>query len=219
MPGKNTQLSADLINIEKRYEIKPEYTSRKEYHHYDDRAFEDEWQLEIYLHGLGLMTKYNFETVADIGCGSAFKLVTYFKNFKTIGYELPVNVDFLQEKYPNHDWRVSNFKEKNQIHVDIIICSDVIEHLVDPDELLEYLANQSFKYLIFSTPVRDLLYNSDSPNFNGPPGNLAHVREWKFDEFQRYISKHFDIIKHGITNYHQSTQMVICKLKDRALND
>jgi len=194
----------------KTYNIDPRYAARIEYHHYDDQGAEDEWQLEVYLHALGLMVKNGWQSVADFGCGSGFKLMTYLKNYQTVGYELDVNVQALKHKYPDRDWRVSDFSKVNDIEADVIICSDVIEHLVDPDLLVEYLKNQSFKVLLLSTPVRELVYDEQDPARFGPPRNYAHQREWSFTEFRHYIEQSFDVIDHRITNHHQATQLITC---------
>lgn len=178
-----------------------------------DLALEDEWQLEVYLHALGLLKKHNLQSIVDIGCGSAYKLMTYFDDYSTIGLELPVNVQTLQEKYPNKKWQISDFKEKPSITTDVIICSDVIEHLVDPDELLEYIKGISYQFLILSTPDRNLIYKPWRKGYWGPPSNKAHQREWNFNEFGKYISAHFDVIDHRVTNLQQWTQMVVCKPK------
>lgn len=192
------------------------YISRKKYHHYDDSLKEDKWQLEVYLHALGLMKKNKLSSVADIGCGSGYKLMTYLSEYNTLGLELPVNVETLRNKYPDRDWQVSDFSSNLKLSADVIICSDVIEHLVNPDDLLNYIKNNfDFKYLVLSTPDRGLLYRRWDPRFYGPPRNKAHTMEWTFKEFRKYISLHFDVIDHRVTNLHQETQMIICKLKSK----
>lgn len=202
------------LSSQKNYEIDSRYTARKEYYHYDDQGAEDEWQLEVYLHGLGLLIKHQLNSIADVGCGSGFKLMTYFNGYQTIGYELPDNVSVLQKLYPNNDWRIANFTAQNDIEADVIICSGVIEHLIDPDELLVYLSKQTSRYLIISTPVRELVYAENDPARFGPPRNQSHQREWSFDEFSRYIARFFNVVDHRITNFHQATQMIICELKE-----
>ena len=87
--------------------------------------------------------------------------------------------------------------------------SDVIEHVLDPDSLLDFIESCKPKFIVFSTPDRDLICGHD--HF-GPPSNACHVREWNFLEFKQYISNRFEIIEHKITNVEQSTQMVIVKL-------
>lgn len=187
--------------------IKAGYKPRAEYVHYKDIE-EDKFQLEVYLRAYGLMRKNNWNTVADIGCGSAYKLVTYLGDFETIGYELPDNVEALKRRYPERDWRVSRLDDKEELEVDLIICSDVIEHLVDPDALMNHLAHQSFRKLILSTPERDICRGV---NDFGPPDNPAHQREWSFEEFGLYVSSYFNIVEHAISNNSQGTQFIICE--------
>lgn len=195
----------------KEYCINRFYRARNQYHHYDDSALEDQWQLEIYLHALGLMKKNQLRSIVDIGCGSAYKLVTYFKEYETLGLEIPANLELLQKKYPDNHWQLSDFSTKPNITTDVVICSDVIEHLVNPDDLLNYIKGITFKYLILSTPDRSLLHKPWNRHYYGPPKNKAHIREWTFEEFANYISMHFDIIDHRVTNLGQRTQMTICK--------
>jgi hypothetical protein len=202
------QLSlSDKINPKEKYFIKSGYKSRSEYIHYDDLDEEDKWQLEVYLRAYGLMRKNNWHGVVDIGCGSAYKLIKYLGDFDTVGYELPLNVNELQRRYPDREWRSTDFNKEKEISSDLIICSDVIEHLVDPDQLMLYLAKQDFRALIFSTPERDICRGI---NDMGPPKNLAHQREWNFLEFSMYVGKFFEIQEHSVINQNQGTQFIIC---------
>lgn len=197
----------------KTYHIKPEYKARTSYVHYDDSNEEDGWQLEVYLHALALMIKHHFHSIADIGCGSGYKLATYFENYAATGYELPINVELLKQKYPAKEWLVSDFSQTLDRAFDVVICSDVIEHLVDPDNLLHYLNRIDFKYLVLSTPERDLVYKPGQSWNDGPPRNPTHQREWNKKEFAEYISEFFTIIDHRVTNLEQATQMIICVKK------
>ncbi len=197
----------------KEYCINRFYRSRSQYHHYDDTALEDQWQLEVYLHALGLMKKYHLKSIVDIGCGSAYKLITYLGEYETLGLEVPFNVEMLQKRYPERQWHISDFSIKPNISADVVVCSDVIEHLVDPDELLNYIKGIRYKYLILSTPDRALKHKPWKRGYFGPPKNRAHVREWTYQEFAEYISMHFDVIDHRVTNLGQRTQMIICQAK------
>jgi hypothetical protein len=42
---------------------------------------------------------------------------------------------------------------------DVVICCDVIEHIVNPDILVDYLISLNTKYYIISTPCREILCN------------------------------------------------------------
>lgn len=210
---ENKEFQKDVYEYKraKNYFIKPTYVSRTEYTHYDDQSQDDKWQLEVYLHALGLMKKHDLKSVVDLGCGSGYKLMKYLSDYKTIGLELGVNMEFLKEKYPEKTWLESNFEIDHHIKTDVLICSDVIEHIVNPDQLIRYMQKISFKYLILSTPDRELVYQEGMPFLDGPPLNPAHVREWNFVEFRDYIGQYFEIIDHRVTNLQQSTQMIICK--------
>jgi hypothetical protein len=191
----------------KDYCIKKGYSSRNRYVHFDDMLLHDEWQLEVYTHAAAIMERQHFSTVADIGCGSGFKFVKYLGHYRTLGYELPQNVRELKTLYPDRRWETLSFDDRFAIHADLVICSDVIEHLVDPDELMVFLQKQDFQILVLSTPERDIVRGV--ADF-GPPANPAHQREWNFNEFRQYTEKFFDIIEHKITNHQQATQMVVC---------
>jgi len=162
------------------------------------------------LHVLGVMIKNSLSVVIDFGCGSGFKLITYLGCYNTIGYEVESNILSLNNKYPSRNWKKSDFSEC-LVQSDVIICSDVIEHMINPDDLMNYFCKQKFEYLILSTPERDLVYAKTDPENYGPPRNKAHQREWNKQEFYRYVSKYFNIVEHKITNIEQSTQMVVCK--------
>ena len=197
----------------KRYNITRYYQTRSAYHHFDDFLMTESWQLEVYLFALGLMKKHCLQTVLDIGCGSGYKLVTYLGGYDTLGLELPLNVIRLREKYPNRKWHVSKLAEPRQHQADLIICSDVIEHLADPDELCEFIKEADYQFVLFSTPARNRVYRLWQKGYWGPPQNLAHMREWTEGEFRRYLGQHFRVIDQRITNLQQGTQMVICRPK------
>jgi len=193
------------------YCIKKDYISRTEYIHFDDSLSKDEWQLEVYLHALGLMKKHNFSTVIDVGCGSGYKLITYLGEYQTIGLELSRNLEALEQAYPGRKWLETNINCSDIVKTDVLICSDVIEHVENPNDLVKFLSEISFEYLVLSTPDRDLVYQKGSRYLDGPPRNVAHQREWNFSEFNQYISQFFTIIDHRITNLQQATQTMICR--------
>lgn len=210
----NISSACDIATDEvDRFFIKKYYLARETYFHYDDSAEEDKWQLEVYLYAYHLMKRHGFETVMDVGCGSGYKLVKYLGDFKTIGFELDVNLPKLNKKYPDRKWILSNFDSNEIFDSELIVCSDVIEHLVDPDILLNWIKRQNCKLIVLSTPDRDLVYKEGANGRDGPPNNPAHVREWNFNEFSNYISHHFEVLTHQITNREQATQMIVCKNK------
>jgi hypothetical protein len=190
----------------KSYCIFDGYIIRNDRIPHDDRDFKDEYQNEVYLTALNLCKSNNYTNIVDIGCGSGYKLKKYFDEYNTIGYEIEPCYSYLKLRYPNNIWKIHNFDEK-LIDTDIIICSDVIEHIEDPDLLLDWISTSTFKYIVFSTPDRSLLYSN---SHIGPPRNTDHVREWNFHEFENYIKSKFNIISHFNCDDLKSCQVCIC---------
>lgn len=189
----------------KTYNIDKNYIINKDSGHHDDTPYTEEGQKEVYLYAKVIMENNNFKKVSDVGCGSAYKLIKYLGGYETVGYEVEPVLSKLKDKYPDRLWIDSGVPEKTFdgkiFDCDLVICADVIEHIIDPDILLNYLKQFKTKYLIISTPCRFVLCNDKKlssyykHSFNGPPVNGAHVREWTFDEFKKYLSKHFNIIE------------------------
>jgi hypothetical protein len=68
----------------------------------------------------------------------------------------------------------------------VIVCADVIEHLVNPLPLLHTIKNWlvDAPVAIISTPDRVL---NRGVHHLGPPDNPKHVREWEVDEFRCFL--------------------------------
>lgn len=185
------------MKINKKYFIKEPYIHRTEWYHCDQRISNvtDGYQHIPYLTAQKLCVDNNFKNVLDIGTGNGWKLVEYFPEFDTTGLEIEPTLNWLKNKYPNHKWAESNFKNKlSEENFDVVLCCDVIEHLMDPDELIEFIESLNFKYLVISTPERKAiqLYQRGYC-WDGPPDNKAHIREWAFEEFSQYMSDTFEI--------------------------
>jgi hypothetical protein len=126
-----------------------------------------------------------------------------------LGIDIPKTVSFLKEKYPTKSWSDQFVPVTGY---DLIISSDVIEHLPDPDILLDLIIQCDPKLIVLSTPERNLLCKIDH---NGPPFNKAHVREWTMVEFYNYISSRLDVLDHYISNHDQATQVIKAVLKGK----
>lgn len=189
--------------------------------HYVDLNEKDRWQDEVYQYAHTQMTSSQSSSIVDVGCGSGYKLMKYFRAFETVGYETEPCLSFLRRTYPDRTWVASGESEKSfpvqQItQCDIVICSDVIEHIVDPDSLIRFLLSLEWKWLILSTPDREVLRGMKQYGekaWTGPPVNPAHVREWTFQEFSTYLSKHFEIVDGRHCVKQKECMLFLCKKK------
>lgn len=213
------QDSKNLSFKNQNYFMKPEYIARTEYvpdaHITTDP---DCAQTEVYEAALDVFKRNGGSVVGDVGCGSAYKLLKYFGNVRTIGFEVEPNFQFLVTQYPDREWRFGDFSSSTEglPAFDIVICADVIEHLVDPDDLLNWLKRLNFRYLILSTPDKDMLPRYQVPaaqSQSGPPVNPRHIREWSFAELERYLSQYFDIQRHFHNRIEWMAQVIVATKK------
>jgi 2-polyprenyl-3-methyl-5-hydroxy-6-metoxy-1,4-benzoquinol methylase len=82
--------------------------------------------------------------IIDIGCGRAGKLAAFAGEFEIIGYDYGDNIAYCQQTYPNGQWHVADLETQivdAYFTGSVVICADVIEHLVKPDALIETLRN------------------------------------------------------------------------------
>ena len=190
----------------KKYFIKDDYHSREKEIYFDDRENTDRFQNEVYHQAKEIFKSNSMTSVMDIGCGSAFKLLKYFKDFNTCGIDLTKTVNFLKGKYPDRAWLDHDIENKLEYQSDMIIASDIIEHLYDPDKLLSFINYIDFKIAIISTPERDLVRGV---NHKGPPDNIHHIREWNTNELFNYISSRFKVVSHELIQKNkQNTQFI-----------
>ena len=185
------------------------YRDRLNNTYFDDTPYKDEFQDDVYSTAKNVLIENNYKTVIDIGTGSGFKLIKYFDNLKTIGVDLGPILIYLQKKYPNKIWCDLESINKEEEY-DLIICSDVIEHIPNPDIFIEKINTINFKTIVFSTPDRINMYGG---NHMGPPVNSSHVREWSMDEFNEYLNQHYLINKQLKSTPNSNTQIVICSKK------
>ncbi|HLK29514.1 MAG TPA: methyltransferase domain-containing protein [Puia sp.] len=201
-------------NVNQSLQTKENFNIKKGYHHaasildFDDTSNTDEWQKEVYLLAKEIVEQKKYQSVIDVGCGSAYKLVNYLGSYKTLGIEVGETLKWLKKNYPEHQWLSFEEADPSLLQFDVVICSDVIEHIDNPDTLLEFIKKIDCKEIILSTPEREAVAGK---NDYGPPENPAHYREWNAEEFKNYISKYFVIEEQRIFNDKSVTQVIICK--------
>ena len=179
------------------------------------------WQPEVYEVSGKLAKMFNCKNVIDLGCGSAEKLVKLYPDFNIVGIDFGKNIQRCKVQYGFGNWIEGDLDSPHLINISkeilkdsIIICSDVIEHLVNPSYLLNNLKilMDYCSICIISTPERDL---ARGKKHNGPPMNLHHIREWNLLEFYELLKLHnFKINDIGLTasnnkNHEKKTIIVV----------
>lgn len=159
------------------------------------------YQWHVYQYALESANKYGVRSILDVGCGVGTKLASIKNKAPEIactGLDQPHAIEVCKQKFPHCDWFDVDIREMKKVvshDIDLVISSDVIEHLKNPDTLLNFIKTNSSEKskIIISTPDREKFHGAECLHSPNP----AHVREWGFSEFRSYIeSKGIRIIEH-----------------------
>ena len=189
------------------------FSIKRGYHHassaesFDPTGSTDEFQKSVYALAASFADRFSIASVLDVGCGSGYKLIHMLGKHHTTGIEVEPVYQWLLEKYPGRDWLMYQPGSMPSLKADVVICSDVIEHIENPDDLMEFLTDIEFRYLIISTPERDRI---SGKNDFGPPENTSHYREWNSAEFRHYVRNFFEILEHHVFDDKSVCQVVVC---------
>ena len=175
------------------YSIKDGYRINSAPRAYVDSVEESRiYQVQVYEQVARMAEAPEVCHVIDVGCGAGVKLVEIVapRGVSVCGLDLPETIHGCRKRYPGHDWVEGDLSDstlRSPGIFDLVVAADVIEHLEDPDCLLNFVrtACHHATRIVLSTPERDLRRGSDDM---GPPGNPAHVREWNAAEFCEYLT-------------------------------
>ena len=79
---------------------------------------------------------------------------------------------------------------------DLLICSEVLEHLEHPEEALKELHRVTKKYVIFSVPNEPWFMASNflrGKNWSRLGNDIEHINHWTSFSFARFIQSEFKV--------------------------
>jgi SAM-dependent methyltransferase len=147
---------------------------------------------------ISLLPKYDFESVIEFGCGDGANLSFFAKELNT---KLAVGVDVCNSQkstgknFTFHHKTVEDFLESNQQVFDVIILSDVLEHLYNPWTALSNLKRILSKngFMLISVPNIENITLADkffSGNFFYERTGLmdqTHIRFFSTKTLTKYL--------------------------------
>jgi SAM-dependent methyltransferase len=174
------------------------YVQRKSPEYFSDDAEDGVvWQPDVYARVGELVAAQRKHVVIDLGCGRAGKLAslaTDHPDWQFIGVDYGANLAWCASNLGFGDWFEADLESDRALPIDyhqaadaIVVCSDVLEHLVRPDVAIEHIRRLLVAgawRAVLSTPAREQRAGFDHP---GPPANKAHVREWASSEFHAFV--------------------------------
>lgn len=153
---------------------------------------------------IALCRKIRPYSILDVGCGEGFTLNTL--QILKIGKKLE-GIDYSREavkigniQFPKLNLKVGDiyktqFKENA---FDLVICTEVLEHLDKPQIALKELFRISKKYIIISVPNEPLYMLSrffSGINMLKLGDHPEHINHWTASSFQKFIIKNKGKIK------------------------
>lgn len=201
IPGEFTQKRKLIGGASQfNYCLPANYTSREKPEYFVDAPQQMVWQPDVYPLALKLATALGLTVIIDIGCGRAAKLAELYRlqpQLTYIGIDFGANIQWCSAHHNFGKWLDMDMEQPQTLleltpgllSKSLIICADVIEHLVNPLHVLNFikqLLNSGAAIAMVSTPEREKLYDGLQL---GPPSNVCHVREWTIQELNNLLVK------------------------------
>ena len=133
----------------------------------------------------------------DFGAGSGTNTIT-LSNFGDVHvYEKDKNTqDYLKKKFANNANIFLLDEVKEDSLYDLIVASDVIEHIENDDEILNFLSKilNPAGYILITVPAYNFLYN-ERDKF------LGHYRRYNKETLNFKVEKYFSTVKSSYYNF------------------
>lgn len=159
-----------------------------------------DYQWDVYRAAAAYLAARAGARFADVGCGYPRKVVDLIEPVTrdiTL-FDQPSMAPLMQRDFARFRFVPVHFEAPPDVRhgpFDCIVCADVIEHLLHPDPLLDFLKRElaAGGRLFLSTPERDALRGRNC--LSSP--HAEHVREWNFSEFADYLrSRGLGVLEH-----------------------
>jgi len=135
--------------------------------------------------------------ILDFGAGSGTNTITLSNFGDVYVYEKDKNTqDYLKKKFAGNTNIFLLDEVKEDSLYDLIVASDVIEHIENDDEILNFLSKilNPTGYILITVPAYNFLYN-ERDKF------LGHFRRYNKKTLNFKVDKYFNTIKSSYYNF------------------
>jgi Methyltransferase domain len=159
--------------------------TRYELGEYDADFGDDQWKAgQMAATIAAIPDRGEVVSYADIGCGNGGVLVHLrdelcnlgFKLDTVVGYDIARIPDKTSAANPQISFRQTDFVSEQQSY-DLITLNDVIEHITQPQRLLQAVAERA-RYVALHIPLDDRLSVALANQFNYRLGSIGHISFW-----------------------------------------
>jgi len=142
----------------------------------------------------------SIETILDVGCGEGFTLqklkdnhigkklegIEYDDTAITLGKKMHPQITIKKGDIYKLPYKDNTFE--------LILCTEVFEHLEYPEKALKELHRVTKKYCLFSVPHEPIFMLIDYIRGKSPQ-SIGHINHWSRNGFRKFIEKHFLVQK------------------------
>lgn len=166
-----------------------------------------------------LLCAVEYNSLIDLGCGEGFLLQSnedIVKNKQCYAMDLdPDEVKDAKINLPFCDVFEGSIYSvpRNDEFVELVICTEVLEHLHDPESALKEIHRLTSKYAILSVPREPLwrILNMSRGKYWSEWGNTPdHRNHWSTRQFKQFVEKYFDVV-----DFRQPTPWTILLLRKK----
>lgn len=161
----------------------------------------------FYKHVFALLRDIPNGSILDVGCGEGFTLnklqlagigrklegIEYQKRAIELGKKQYPELIIKQGSIYKLPYKANSF--------DLVLCTEVLEHMDDPKKALNELVRVSKKYLLLSVPNEPFFMFAQllrGKNWSRFGNDIEHINHWSFVEFQQFVSTKVKIQKASI---------------------
>ncbi len=164
----------------------------------DNRLYR--WHIRQFLNELGrLVEATRPRTILDVGCGEGF-VAAFLKRCLPEAEITGVDLSDAALAYARqHFGELATFQQADIYRLpfpdrsfDTVVCSEVLEHLDDPDRAVGELKRVARRYVVITVPLEPYFkWLNLLGQWLGVSDDPGHVQFWNRDGFETFIRRHF----------------------------
>lgn len=150
----------------------------------------------------GLLQQTSAATILDVGCGEGFSMHHLFGQSQTQVMGLdnrPHALKLARQLNPQHSFSVGSIFSLPypDASIDLVLCTEVLEHLDDPAQGLQELCRISRTWLLLSVPNEPLFMGANflrGKNMRAWGNDPEHVNHWSTRAFIHFVKPYCRVV-------------------------